>query len=82
MLTWGLRSHRCSQPVNSHDEEDVESLLFGAEGSARQLKCSTACGCNEETRNIGGALAPGLRPAGQASSVRPGQGELSAAFFP
>lgn len=38
--------------------------------------------CDEDTRNIGGALAPGLHPVGQASALRPGQGELSAAFLP
>lgn len=82
MLTWGLRSHRCSQPVNSHDEEDVESLLFGAERSARQLKCSTACGRNEETRNIGGALAPGLSPCRTSliSEAWPGRAQCS--LFP
>lgn len=58
-----------------------KAFSSGAQGSARQLKCSTTHGSNEDTINIGGSPSSGLHPVGQALSVKPGQKEINTAFF-
>lgn len=38
LSTQGFRSPKCSQPINSHDEKDVESLLFRCSGLCQAIK--------------------------------------------
>lgn len=54
----GLRSSPCSQSINSHDEEDVQSLLSRCSGLCQAIKMQQCTSSNEDTIAVRAAWAP------------------------